>query len=131
MSVISPTVTITVHAVPAPSLTLTVDKTDGYIGDTFTFMGTFLQNGTPVSGASITLYQNGLVAGSATTNGAGGYSIPWVATMEGMLTFRTEAAQPPLPPLLSNMLRVPVGLQVSPLPILAAVAAALFIFGKK
>lgn len=112
MSVVSPVVTITVHAVPAAQLTLQVDKTEGYLGDTFNFSGVFMQNGTPVPGGTVTLYMNTTVAGSAVTDGAGNYVIPWVANIEGFLSFHTEAPQPPLPPLRSPTLGLGIGLTV-------------------
>jgi len=112
MSVVSPPVTITVHAVPAEFLTLEVDKTEGYLGDTFTFSGTFMQDGTPVTGATVTLYRNTAVAGSAVTNGAGNYVIPWVADVEGFLSFHTEAPQPPLPPFRSPHVGLGIGFEI-------------------
>lgn len=112
MSIVSPTVTITVHAVPAAQLTINLDKTEGYLGDTFNFSGVFMQNGTPVPGGTVTLYRNTAVAGSAVTDGAGNYVIPWVANVEGFLSFHTEAPQPPLPPLRSPTLGLGIGLEI-------------------
>ncbi len=122
MSVISPTVTITVHAIPVPSLTLIVDKTEGLLGDTFTFSGTFMQNGTPVAGATVTLYRNTAVAGSAVTDGTGNYVILWVADVEGFLSFHTEAPQPPLPPLKSPYVGLGIGFEI---PTLTGIVAPL------
>ncbi len=120
MSVVSPTVTITIHAVPISSLTLVVDKTAGYLGAVFSFSGVEMQNGTPVSGATINLFRNGVVVGNGVTDVAGNYVIPWTADVEGILSFYTEAPQPPLPPLRSPTLGLGIGLEV---PMLTQVVA--------
>lgn len=112
MSVVSPTVTVTVHAVPAPSLTLAVDKTEGFLGDVFTFYGVLMQNSTSVAGTTVSLFRNGVVVGSGVTDGAGNYVIPWVADVEGFLSFHTEAPQPPLPPLVSPTIGLGVGFEL-------------------
>ncbi|GAH86888.1 unnamed protein product, partial [marine sediment metagenome] len=112
VSVISPTVTITVHAIPVPTLSLAVDKTDGWLGDVFTFYGVLMQNGAPVAGTTISLFRNAAVVGTGVTDGAGNYSIPWIADVEGFLSFHTEAPQPPLPPLMSPTLGLGVGLEL-------------------
>lgn len=126
MSVVSPTVTVTIHAVPVPSLTITVDKTTGYPGDTFYFTGNFTQNGTPIVGKTVTLYRNGLSVGSVATDGFGDYLIGWVANVEGSLVFHTEAAIPPRPPILSRTIGVGIGLEV-PRPLVTTLTP--FIFG--
>jgi len=121
---------VTVYAIPVPSLSLSVDKTSGYPGDTFNFMGNFAQNGTPVVGETVTLYRNGVLVGSATSDGVGDYLIPWVADIEGALSFHTEAAIPSRPPTLSRMINLGVGLQESPLlPILLSVGIGTVFVG--
>jgi len=120
VSVISPTVTITVHAIPVPTLSLSVDKTDGYLGDVFTFYGVLMQNGAPVAGTTISLFRNATAVGSGGTDGAGNYSIPWTADVEGLLSFHTEAPQPPLPPLMSRTLGLGIGLEIPTLTMLLA-----------
>lgn len=79
-----PTVTYT--------LTINVDKESGYIGDAFTFYGTLTQDGTPISGATVTLYKDDVSTGlTAITNIYGNYSITWTADTVGNHTFYTEA----------------------------------------
>lgn len=124
MSVVSPTVTITIHAVPVPSLTINVDKTSGYLGDVFTFSGVEMQNGTSVPGSTISLFRNATLVGTAVTDGAGNYVIPWTANVEGLLSFHTEAPQPPLPPLRSPTLGLGIGLEI---PTFTGLAAPLVI----
>lgn len=74
------------------NLTLEVDKTQGYIGDTFIFYGTLTGNGMPISGATVTLYKDDVSTGlSDTTDDNGNYSIPWTADEVGSHNFFTEA----------------------------------------
>jgi len=74
------------------NLTLEVDKTKGYVGDTFTFYGTLTGNGTPVPEATVTLYKNGVSTGlSDTTDVNGNYSISWQSDEIGSFSFYTEA----------------------------------------
>ena len=74
------------------TLSINVDKTRGYLGDTFTFYGTLTGDGTPVSGAKVTLYKEGVSTGlSDTTDADGNYSIPWQSDEIGSFEFYTEA----------------------------------------
>jgi len=74
------------------SLTLEVDKAEGYVGDTFTFYGTLTQNGTPISGATVVLYKDDASTDlSDITDDNGNYSIPWMADEVGTHEFYTEA----------------------------------------
>lgn len=129
MSVVSPTISVTVYAAPVPELSVNVDKTTGYIGDTFTFFGTHVQDTTPVPGAEIILYKNGVEVGRSITDAAGGYSILWIADVEGTFSFHTETEAPPLPPLSSPSLGVTVGLPAIPpeidLPVIGGIALAV------
>lgn len=74
------------------NLTINVDKTTGYIDETFVFYGTLTQNGTPISGATVTLYKNNVSTGlTDVTDESGNYSIPWTADEVGSHNFFTEA----------------------------------------
>lgn len=73
------------------TLTLNVDKTRGYLGDVFTFTGTLTQNGTPVSGASVTLYKNDVALSLTTTDDNGNYAFKWTADTVGSHSFYTVA----------------------------------------
>lgn len=70
-------------------LTLTVDKTEGYVGDTFTFSGTFTITGKKL-GHTVYLYRDDVNVGSGTTDAHGDYSIPWTADVVGAHNFHTE-----------------------------------------
>lgn len=76
------------------TLTLTVDKTTGYIGDTFGFSGYFTQDGAAIVETYVTLYRDGVAVGTAVTDSRGFYSISWVADVTGTFTFHTEAPTP-------------------------------------
>ncbi|MEM2386105.1 MAG: Ig-like domain-containing protein [Candidatus Bathyarchaeia archaeon] len=74
------------------TLTLNVDKTSGYLGDVFTFTGTLTQNGTPVSGATVTLYKDDVALSPPTvTDEYGNYSFQWTADTAGNHSFYTVA----------------------------------------
>ena len=76
----------------AYSLTINVDKKSGYIGDTFTFYGILTQNGSPISGVTVTLYKdNASTDLTDVTDDNGHYSIQWVANQIGSHDFYTEA----------------------------------------
>ena len=76
----------------AYELTINVDKTKGYIDETFTFSGTLTENGTPISGATVTLYKDNVSTGlTDVTDENGNYSIPWTADEIGSHEFYTEA----------------------------------------
>lgn len=90
--IISPPIVITVSE--EPTLSLNVSPTAGYVGDTFTFTGYYLRpDGTGIPSAAVDLYRNGTRVGSAETNTAGFYSIPWVADVVGTIAFHTEAPE--------------------------------------
>ena len=89
--VTSGTVTVEVLAVPGLTLTLGVDKDRGYVGETFTFYGTYTMDGAPVPYVTVTLYKDGAPVGSATTAPDGSYTIPWRADAPGTFTFYAEA----------------------------------------
>lgn len=127
MSVISPTVTVTIHAIPVPALTLAVDKAEGYPGDTFNFSGTFTQDATPVAGQTVTLIRNGVAVGSAVTDSAGNFTIPWIADVEGVFTFHMEAEVPERPPIVSEFIGVTVGVvpAIPELAVYAGIAVAV------
>ena len=73
-------------------LTINVDKTTGYLGDVFTFYGTLTSNGTPISGATVTLFKDDVSTGlTDITDENGNYSIPWESDQLGNHTFYTEA----------------------------------------
>jgi hypothetical protein len=94
MVVKSRSVTISVSA-PTVYLDLNVDKTSGRIGDTFTFYGNYMVDGSPVKGARISLVLEGVgeaAYGYTTTEGY--YSIQWRADRAGTLTFHAEAPEP-------------------------------------
>jgi hypothetical protein len=77
---------------PTYTLTLNVDKTSGYVGDVFTFTGTLTQNGTPISGATVTLYKDDMaLSPSTTTDANGNYAFQWVADTPGNHSFYAEA----------------------------------------
>jgi hypothetical protein len=79
----------------APSLTLSVDKTSGYVGDTFTFEGVYKDGqGEPLSGYVVNLMINGINGGSATTGGDGSYSVQWIPTAMGNYSIYAEASSP-------------------------------------
>jgi hypothetical protein len=89
----SPTVTVSVLGLP--TLTISVNKTTGYTGDTFNFSGKLTRaDGTAVSGYTVTLYRDTTVAGTGTTDSSGNYKISWVANVAGSLYFHTEATVP-------------------------------------
>jgi len=88
IAVPSPAVTITV--VDA-SLSLSVEPTEGVIGDTFIFSGLLLVNGVPHPGATVSLYRNGVLVGSTLTDIDGRWTIEWSADVSGVLTFYAEA----------------------------------------
>ena len=93
----SPDVTITILETPTttPTLTLTVDKTTGYVGDSFIFTGNLSYDGTTMPGITITLY-NGLLSTGLTgvTDADGNYAITWVADAVGSVSMHTEAQVP-------------------------------------
>ncbi len=75
------------------TLTLNVDKSAAYTGETLTFTGTLTQNGTPISGATVTLYKDGEALYPPTTTDANGnYAFQWTADTAGKPNFHTEAA---------------------------------------
>jgi len=82
-------VTITVAPL-VPTLALAVSPTSGKVGDTFSFLGSFLVNEHWLPGRPISLYLGTELVGSGTTDDYGDYNIPWVADREGTLTFHTE-----------------------------------------
>ena len=74
------------------SLSINVDKEIGYVGDVFTFYGVLTQNGTPIPGATVTLYKDGVSTGlTDTTKSDGTYSINWQADEVGSYSFYAEA----------------------------------------
>lgn len=78
-------------AAPTYELTLSVDKEQGYVGDTFVFSGVLTSNGTPISGATVTLYKNETEeVGTDVTDDDGSYSIYWVADAVGTFNFHSE-----------------------------------------
>ena len=93
----SPILPVTVSPVPVVALTLTVDKTTGYVGDTFVFRGKFTQNGVAVVGAIVTLFRDTIAVGTATTDSVGAYSIRWTANVTGSFSFHSEATTPAKP----------------------------------
>jgi len=88
VTVESPVVTI---MVVDASVSITVDKREGIIGDVFTFSGTVLVNGVGTPGVPVMLYRDGVVVGSAVTDVGGIWSIPWTADVSGTFTFHAEA----------------------------------------
>jgi len=88
VTVESPAVTI---VVVDASVSIAVDKTEGLIGDVFTFSGTVLVDGVGTPGVPVMLYRDGVVVGSAVTDAGGIWSIPWTADVSGTLTFHAEA----------------------------------------
>ena len=68
-------ITITVSEKPAApptySITLSADKTSCYVGDTVNFTATVTANGSPASGISVSLYSDGSLIGTATTDSYG------------------------------------------------------------
>ena len=80
---------------PPPSLTLVVNKTAGYIGDTFTFSGFYRDGeGSPLVGYETNLVVNGSIRGSAATGADGSYSIQWTPTAKGTYDIYAEAPSP-------------------------------------
>jgi hypothetical protein len=78
---------------PPYTLTLNVDKSSGYIGEVFTFTGTLTQNGTPIAGATVTLYKDDVaMTPSTTTDTYGNYAFQWTADTPGNHSFYSEAA---------------------------------------
>jgi len=73
------------------NLTINVDKDSGYINDVFTFTGVLTQDGTAISGATVTLYKDSTSIGSDTTKTDGSYQIQWIADSIGTYNFHTEA----------------------------------------
>lgn len=71
-------------------LTLNVDKSEGYVGDVFTFSGTLVLTAGKKLGHVIYLYRDSVNVGSGTTDAHGDYSIPWTADVIGANTFHTE-----------------------------------------
>jgi hypothetical protein len=76
---------------PVYTLTLNVDKSSGYVGDAFTFTGTLTQNGTPIAGATVTLYKDNVaLSPSTTTDAYGNYAFQWTADTAGNHSFYAE-----------------------------------------
>lgn len=99
MSVRSPDVSLTVYAAIYYSLSIAVNKTVGYVGDSFTFTGRLMgfdpMAGSPfaVPNAVVNFYHNGVKAiGAFKTDSLGYYSIPWTASSAGTHVFYTEAS---------------------------------------
>jgi len=74
-----------------PTLTINVDKTEGRVGDTFTFSGYLTQNGEPITYTYVTLYIDGKAIGAAMTDENGRYEAPWIPTEPGTYKAHTEA----------------------------------------
>jgi len=81
-------ITVTIGEV---TLTISVDKTEGRVGDTFTFTGNLSWDGEPIGFIPITLYVNGVAVGTGETDAYGNYRIAWTPTEAGTYTCYTEA----------------------------------------
>ena len=90
----SPTLQITVYA--GPALTITVDKTAGYIGDIFTFQGTYKNvGGVPLVGYEVFLFVNGVQQGVASvTNAQGMWQKQWSPIVAGTFSIYAEVTRP-------------------------------------
>lgn len=85
-------ITFYTQALVTYTLTLNVDKTQAFIGEVITFTGNLSGDGTPVSGAIVTLYKNGVALSPTTnTNTSGNYSFQWTADAVGNHSFYTQA----------------------------------------
>jgi len=87
-------ITITVYPKVKYTLSISVDRNSGYVGDTFNFSGTFSYNGTPVSGARVALLRDGIEIDSTYTGTNGSWKISWTADREGTFTFQAEGEIP-------------------------------------
>lgn len=95
MATKSTEIKVTVYPRVYYTLSISSDKSSGYVGDSFTFGGNFRYNGNPVSGATVRLLRDGVEVGRTTTDSAGNWSIRWTADFEGMYTFVAEGTIPP------------------------------------
>jgi hypothetical protein len=71
------------------TLSISVDKDRGYVGDVFTFTGQLVKSGTR-KGYTVYLYKDSVVVGSGVTDARGNYSIPWTSDAVGTYNFHTE-----------------------------------------
>ena len=76
---------------PVQVLTLLVDKTTGYPGDTFTFSGVLTENGSPLAGELVTLYDQFGMVGTDVTDVNGEYIIEWTPWLIGSYSLYVEA----------------------------------------
>jgi len=73
------------------TLSLAVDKTEGYRGDVFTFSGQLVKSGTR-KGYTVTLFKDSFSVGSGLTDARGNYTVPWTSDAVGSYTFHSETA---------------------------------------
>jgi len=95
--VASPGITITILAEPA--LSINVDKTTGYVGDSFSFHGFYFDDyGNPLEGYLVVLYSGvGNYVGEYVTSGTGEWAVSWTAPSVGSFSFYAEVPYPTLP----------------------------------
>jgi len=82
--------TVTISIREKPGLTITVDKTSGYVGDTFTFTGYYTIDGKPYPDREIVLYKDGVEIGRTKSDIDGAWTIKWTADSAGTFTFYAE-----------------------------------------
>ena len=93
----SDTLTISVTSPVEYHLSITVDKTEGFVGDTFRFSGYLMMydpavgRSVPVTLTEVSLYIEGEEVGSDVTDSQGRYSIDWIPQEAGIYHAHTEA----------------------------------------